>query len=106
LVSPLTLEVVTPYLRPGVYKLQLKAAKGVVVQSEVTFTSVPSDVDKEFDRVSKPSTGARDLKDLIELLKTIASSNKDFQVRAFARYQAALLYFAATGLVALGSRSQ
>src|SRR6266704_1229515 len=90
--SSSTLAVVTPYMRPGPYQLQLKSGE-TIVRSEVTFTDLPSAVDAEIDRAvalaeQKQTSGA------ILLLTNIARTSGDFQVRAFAHYQAGHVYLA------------
>lgn len=91
-VSPSSLEVVTPYLRPGTYQILLKC-RGTTFRSNVSFTVLPAKIDSDFDRASafaeKRQTSAA-----IEILSVIAMTNSDYQVRAFAHYQAALSYFA------------
>jgi tetratricopeptide (TPR) repeat protein len=91
-ISPNALEVVTPYLRQGVYKLQLKTVEAVV-QSEVTFTALSSAVDKEIDRAVSLSKPGQANRSFIEILKNIAMGSEDYQVRAFAHYQASRIYF-------------
>ncbi len=87
-----TLEVVTPYLRPGDYPVQVKSARKIAV-SAVTFTSVPSPVDSKIDAAlslaerGEISAGIREL-------DQIAQSDPDYHVRAFAQYAKAKIFFA------------
>jgi hypothetical protein len=91
-VSPTTLEVTTPYLRPGTYPLQMKSM-GNTVRSDVNFTVSPSKIDSAFDHAitlagqGQPSAA-------IAILTDIAENSSDYQVRAFAHYQMAKVYFA------------
>jgi tetratricopeptide (TPR) repeat protein len=91
-ISPNTLEVVTPYLRPGAYRLQVKSG-GITVRSQVTFTASPAQIDSEIDHAvglaKKDQTPAA-----IDILTAIAKTNGDYQVRAFAYYQIGQIYFA------------
>ena len=91
-ISASTLEVVTPYLRPGTYQLQLRSG-ATTVKSEVTFLALPSRFDFEIDRAvalaRKGETAAA-----ISLLTSIANTSGDYQARAFAHYRAAQIYFA------------
>ena len=43
------LQAVTPYLRPGSYKLDLKSGEAVI-QSNVSFTALPASVDSTIDQ--------------------------------------------------------
>ncbi len=90
-IGPTTLEVVTPYLRPGPYKIQLKIG-GIIIPSEITFTALRSQVDSEIDRAI--ALGQEQVAPAIEILTLITKTNIDYQVRAFAHYQAAQIYFA------------
>lgn len=91
-VSSSALEVVTPYLRPGSYQLQLKSG-GVTLRSEITFMASPSPIDAEIDRAIALA-GQRQSPTAIGILTQIAGSNGDYQVRAFANYQIGQIYFA------------
>jgi hypothetical protein len=91
-VDPNTLDVVTPYLRPGSYQLQLKSGE-ISVRSDVTFTVTASAVDSDIDHASALAGRGQQVA-AIGVLTSIAETNKDYQVRAFARYQAAQIYFA------------
>jgi tetratricopeptide (TPR) repeat protein len=89
--SPSEVEVVTPYLRPGKYDLQIKSS-GVATRSEVAFTASPSPVDSQIDRaVSVADKG--DVQSALATLAAIARTNGDYQVRAFAHFQAAQIYY-------------
>jgi len=91
-ISPSTLQVVTPYLRPGPHKLQLKSGE-TAIQTDVDFTASASPIDAEIDRAittisqNQPAVA-------IAILNGIAKNAADFQVRAFAHYEAAQVYFA------------
>ena len=91
-ISPSTLQVVTPYLRPGTYKLQLKYGEQTI-RTDVTFTASPSSVDSEIDRAIGASNQGQTAI-AIAILQSVAKNSPDFQVRAFAHYQAAQIYFA------------
>ena len=86
------LQITTPYLRPGTYKVDLKA-NGVVIHPDVTFTALPAAADSDLDRaealVAKKQTAAA-----ISVLISIAASDPDYDVRAFAHYRVAQLYLA------------
>ena len=90
-VSSSTLEVVTPYLRPGTHEVQLKSA-GAAVRSEISFAVSPGPVDHEIDRAVAQADSGR-VESAIAILKAIAESHSDYQVRALAHYQAAQVYF-------------
>lgn len=91
-VSPSRLEVVTPYLRPGTYQIQLKSG-GITVRSEVSFTALPSPIDAEIDR-AVALAGKGQAAPAIDILTGIAKGNDDYQVRAFACYEVGQVYFA------------
>jgi hypothetical protein len=91
-IGPSTLEIVTPYLRPGRYQLQLKSG-GTTVRSDVTFTALPSPVDSEIDHAVEQAEKGR-VSAAIAILTGIAKSNSDYQVRAFAHYQISQFYLA------------
>lgn len=90
-VSPSTLDVVTPYLRPGLHNIQLKTA-GATISTEVGFTALPSEVDSQIDRAI--AIGQKQVAPAIDILAGITKTSKDYQVRAFAHFQAAQIYFA------------
>jgi hypothetical protein len=90
-ISPTTLDVVTPYLRPGHHRIQLKTGD-IIINSETIFTALPSQVDSQIDRAIL--MGQEQVAPAIEILTLIAKTNIDYQVRAFAHYQAAEIYFA------------
>lgn len=99
-ISPTTLEVITPYLRPGEYKLQLKSG-GIPVRSQVTFTASSSQIDSEIDHaISLAREGRTDA--AIAILSGIAKTNADYQVRSFAHYQIGQIYLAAGDLLKWG----
>jgi tetratricopeptide (TPR) repeat protein len=91
-IGPATLEVVTPYLRPGSYQLQLKSG-AATVRSEITFEVLPSLIDSEIDR-GLALAEARKISAAVDILTSIAKTNSDYQVRAFAYYQIGQIYFA------------
>jgi hypothetical protein len=91
-ISPSKLEVVTPYLRPGTYQIQLKSG-GSVIRSDVTFTAVPSAIDAEIDRaVALGKQGHASAG--VDILTAIAKNYSDYQVRALANYQTGQIHFA------------
>jgi IPT/TIG domain len=90
-VNSSAIQVTTPYLRPGRYKLDLKSAEAVT-HSDIGFTALPAAVDSDVDRaegLAKKQTNAA-----ISVLTAIAASDPDYDVRAFAHYRAAQLYLA------------
>jgi hypothetical protein len=98
--NPSVLEVLTPYLRPGVYKLQLKSA-GRTLRTEVTFKAEPSQVDREIDRGISLARGRRPDAG-IQVLTAIAKTNADYQVRAFAHYEIGQIYLGEGDLLRWG----
>jgi tetratricopeptide (TPR) repeat protein len=86
------LRVVTPYLRPGTYKIDVKVGE-LLIHSDVDFEVLPAPVDSEIDGAEK-LVAAKHLDAAIELLSKIASNNPDYDVRAFAHYRAGQLYLA------------
>lgn len=91
-IDPNTLEVITPYLRPGEYQLQLKSEEAII-RSDVTFRVSPSTVDIQVDR-ALTLAGHGQTADAIALLKQISEANPDPQVRAFSHYQIGQVYYA------------
>lgn len=91
-ISASKLEVTTPYLRPGDYKIEV-VIKGSVTTSDVTFTSLPAPVDSEIDRAIRLA-GQNDASAALDILNPIAASAEDYQVRASAYYQMAQIHFA------------
>jgi IPT/TIG domain-containing protein len=90
-IGPSTLEIVTPYLRPGSYQLQLKSGE-TTVRSGVTFTALPSQIDSEIDRALALAE-KRQISAAIDILTSIAKTSSDYQVRTFAYYQIGQVYF-------------
>lgn len=86
------LQTVTPYLRPGNYKLHLKSG-GAIIHSDVGFTALPGPVDSTLDQaedlVAKKQTSAA-----LSIFENIASTHPDYDVRAYAHYRAGQLYLA------------
>lgn len=91
-ISPSKIEVVTPYLRPASYRLQVKSGE-TTVRSDVAFTALPAPIDAEIDRAIA-ITGQGQSATAIAILMNIAKTDRDYQVRAFAHYQLAQVYFA------------
>src|SRR5438477_2941954 len=89
-INSTTLEVVTPYLRPGAAKLQLKSGTSTVL-SPVAFMVSPSRVDHEIDRAMRLANEEKVLA-AIDILTTVAKTDSDYQVRALAYYEIAQLY--------------
>src|SRR5215813_13294142 len=81
-------EVVTPYLRPGSYEVQVlcKDQKG---RRGATFKSLPSSVDLELRNASTANSTKA-----LEILGKVARSNSDPQVRAYARFLESKIHFA------------
>jgi tetratricopeptide (TPR) repeat protein len=92
-INPSALQAVTPYLRPGSYKLDLKSGETIIQHSDVGFTALPAPVDSSIDRAEsmarKDQTNAA-----IEIFTNIGTTYPDFDVRAFAHYRAGQLYLA------------
>ena len=88
--SPTSLMVITPFLRPGRYTLQVKNG-GRITESTVEFTALRSPVDATFDhaRAAEETDLASAVRDLTE----VANSNPDYQVRALASYEIGQAYF-------------
>jgi tetratricopeptide (TPR) repeat protein len=91
-ISPATLEVVTPYLRPGTYHLQVKSGE-ITAQSEATFTALPAQIDSGIDHALSLAEKGK-TSEAIDILTAIAKTDSDYQVRAFAYYQVGQIYFA------------
>ena len=89
--GPTNLVVVTPYLRPGAYHLQIRSGH-TIVRSAVTFKSVRAPVDMGINRAEALARdGHRSA--AINLLTRIATNSPDPQVRAFVHYDAGQIYF-------------
>jgi tetratricopeptide (TPR) repeat protein len=86
-----TLEIITPYLRPGSYKLQLRSGQ-TTVTSKVTFKSLPSETDSAIDK-ALAWAGQGDVSAAIAVLTNVAKNNVDPQVRSAAHYRMAQIYF-------------
>ena len=91
-ISSSTLEVITPYVRPGSYQLQLRSG-GIAVRSEVTFAAGASQVDHEIDR-SLALARQGNAPAAIAILTSITKTHPDHQVRSFGHYQIGQIYFA------------
>lgn len=91
-VSSSTLEVVTPYLRPGSYRVQLTSGVHRLL-SDVTFNALPSEPDTDIDRAIDLAKHGQE-SEALAILTALAKSNSDYQVRARAHYEAGQLYFA------------
>jgi tetratricopeptide (TPR) repeat protein len=89
--SSSALQAVTPYLRPGTYQVQVRSG-GTILRSELNFTAIPSPVDSDIDRATTLAAEGRS-SEAITLLTSIATSDPDYQVHAFAHYQMAQIYF-------------
>jgi tetratricopeptide (TPR) repeat protein len=85
------LQAVTPYLRPGRYKIDIKSGQGVV-RSEVGFTAVPAPVDTDIDGAEDLAAKKQTADAAIGIFTSIATSQPDYDVRAYVRYRAAQLY--------------
>jgi tetratricopeptide (TPR) repeat protein len=91
-IGPSTLQVVTPYLRPGPHQVQLKSGESTI-RSGVTFVASPSPIDSQIDSAIAMADHGESAP-AVAILKNIAKENPDHQVRAFAHYQSAEIYFA------------
>jgi len=87
-----TLVIVTPYLRPGTYQIQLKSG-GSTIRSALTFTSLPAAVDDDIDR-ALVMAGKGETSAAINILTAVATTHPDYQVRALAYYEISQIYFA------------
>lgn len=92
LINASALQVVTPYLRPGNYKLDLKSGEAII-HSDVGFTALPAQVDSTLDQ-AEDLVAKKQINAAINLFKNIASANLDYDVRAYAHYRAGQLYLA------------
>jgi hypothetical protein len=86
------LQAVTPYLRPGSYKLDLKS-NGTTIHSDVVFTASPAPVDSSLDLAEGMTTKGK-TSAAIGIFSNIATTHSDYDVRAYAHYRAAQLYLA------------
>jgi tetratricopeptide (TPR) repeat protein len=91
-VSPSSLQVVTPYLRPGSYQLQA-GSEGSTATSDVTFTALPAKPDTEIDRATSLARDGN-MAAALAILGELAKFDDDFQVRARAHYESGQIYFA------------
>jgi tetratricopeptide (TPR) repeat protein len=90
-IGPSTLEIITPYLRPGSYKLQLRSGQTTIL-SKLAFRALPSDTDSAIDKaLALASQG--DVPAALAILTNIAKNNADPQVRSATHYQMAQIYF-------------
>jgi tetratricopeptide (TPR) repeat protein len=91
-VNSSALQAVTPYLRPGTYRLDLKSGEAIT-RTEVSFTAVPAAVDSNIDRAE--GLAAKDQNNAaIGIFTSIATTHPDYDVRAYAHYRAGRLYLA------------
>jgi len=87
-----TLECVSPYVRPGRYKMDLKSGE-TIIHSNVDFTALPAAIDSDIDR-AEGLAAKKQLNDAIGILTSIAATHVDYDVRAYAHYSAGQLYLA------------
>jgi tetratricopeptide (TPR) repeat protein len=92
LIDANTLEVATPFLRPGLYRIWLKSGE-TAVGSDLFFTAMPSPVDTDFDN-AEMLVHQGHYADAVTILASVSKINPDPQVRAFAHYQAGQIYLA------------
>jgi tetratricopeptide (TPR) repeat protein len=91
-VNSSTLQVVTPYLRPGTYKVQVKS-QHETIQSEFTFTVLAASVDSDIDRADALAAKKK-TPEAIAILSHISKSQPDYQVRAYVYFRLAQIYLA------------
>ena len=91
-ISSSTLQVTTPYLRPGIHKVQFKSGENTI-RSELTFLASPAPIDLQIDRAMSMSNHG-EVAAALTILRNIAKENPDLQVRAFAHFQSGQIYFA------------
>lgn len=91
-ISPSRLEVLTPYLRPGIYRIQLKSG-GKTIRSEMSFAALPSPIDSEIDRAVALAESGQTAT-AVDILTAMSKAHTDYQVRAFVQYQIGEIYFA------------
>jgi hypothetical protein len=91
-INSTTLQVVTPYLRPGSYAVHVKSG-GKTIQWQGTFTAFPASVDSEVDHAGMLAERGQP-EAAVGILNNIAESFLDYQVRAYARYRSAQVYMA------------
>jgi tetratricopeptide (TPR) repeat protein len=97
------LQVVTTYLRPGTYKLDLKSGEAII-HSDVGFTALPAPVDSTIDQ-AEGLAEKHQIKPAIAILTNIGATHADYDVRAYAKFRAAQLYLAQGDYWAAGEQA-
>jgi tetratricopeptide (TPR) repeat protein len=97
------LQAVTPYLRPGNYRLDLKSGKAII-HSDVSFTALPAPVDSAIDEAERLAA-KKEINPAIRLFANIAETHPDYDVRAYAHYRAGGLYLAGGDYWAAGAQA-
>ncbi|HZT68783.1 MAG TPA: IPT/TIG domain-containing protein [Terriglobia bacterium] len=97
------MQMVTPYLRPGSYKLDLKFGSAVI-HSDATFTVQPAEVDAKIDQ-AEALVHEKRIEAALGVFESISSTDPDYDVRAYAHYRAAQLYLALGDYWAAGEQA-
>jgi len=84
------LQAITPYLRPGNYKIDIKSGE-TIIHSDVGFIALPAQVDSKLDQ-AEDLVAKKQINTAISLFTNIATTNTDYDVRAYAHYRAGQLY--------------
>jgi hypothetical protein len=86
------MQTVPPFLRPGTYELTLKSGEAII-NSDVDFIALAAPVDSNIDR-AEGLAAKKQTNTAIGLLTSIAATDADYDVRAYAHYRAGQLYLA------------
>ena len=97
------LEAVTPYLRPGRYKLDLKSG-GATIRSDVSFAALPAPADSAIDE-AEGLAAKKQIDSALSIFTSIAETHPDYDVRAYARFRAGQLYLARGDYWAAGEQA-
>ncbi len=91
-VDPIRLEVVTPYLRPGLHSVYVKSGEATV-RSAGAFAALPTNIDSKIDAAFTQAEIGQ-VSAALRLLEEALTTTDDNQVRAFVHYQRGQLYYA------------
>jgi tetratricopeptide (TPR) repeat protein len=90
LINASALQVVTPYLRPGTYKVDLKSGEAIT-HPDVDFIALRAPVDLTIDR-AEALAAKKQSNAATTVFTSIAANDGDYDVRAYAHYRAGQLY--------------
>jgi tetratricopeptide (TPR) repeat protein len=90
--SPGSAEVVTPYLRPGDHEIEIQTAS-LTTKSNIAFTAIRTEIDSPLDHAETLAKSG-DVDGALASLDNVINDTKDLQVRAYAYYRKAQLYYA------------